>query len=100
MAYVDNVIAFLEECIFSDHKFAIYNYIDTPDLSMNELVSQVRWKLKQKKGVGVRIPKSTGLIIGYVADIVSGLTGKSFPISLIRVKNLFHILSLKVQKTT
>ena len=41
MAYVDNVIAFWK-VYFSDHKFAIYNYIDTPDLSMNELVSQVR----------------------------------------------------------
>ena len=42
MAYIGNVVAFLETCIATDQKYGIYNYVDTPDLTMNELVSAVR----------------------------------------------------------
>ena len=41
MAYIANIVAFLETCIATDHKYGVYNYVDTPDLTMNELVSQV-----------------------------------------------------------
>ena len=46
MAYIGNVVAFLETCIATEQKYGVYNYVDTPDLTMNELVSQVRAKLK------------------------------------------------------
>ena len=42
MAYIGNIVAFLETCIAADQKYGVYNYVDTPDLTMNELVSQVR----------------------------------------------------------
>ena len=44
MAYVENLSAFLVKCIESDEKYAVYNYVDTPDFTMNELVSLVRGK--------------------------------------------------------
>lgn len=86
MAYIGNVVAFLETCIATDHKYGVYNYVDTPDLTMNELVSQVRKKLKGKSGVGPRIPYWLGLILGYTADLVTQLSGKNLPVSSIRVK--------------
>ena len=86
IAYVGNVVAFLEACIASDKKFVIYNYVDTPDLTMNELVSLVRLTLKGKYGTGPRIPYWLACILGYTADFVSNLSGKSFPVSLIRIK--------------
>ena len=86
MAYIANIVAFLETCIATDHKYGVYNYVDTPDLTMNELVSQVRRKLKGKNGVGVRLPYLLGLILGYTADVISKLSGKNFPVSSIRVK--------------
>ena len=49
MAYIGNVVAFLEACIVTDQRYGVYNYVDTPDLTMNELVSQVKFKLNGKK---------------------------------------------------
>lgn len=85
MAYVENLAAFLVECLGSDEKYAVYNYVDTPDFTMNELVSLVRGKLHGKHSVGMRIPKLIGLMAGYVADFFSKF-GIKLPISLIRVK--------------
>ena len=56
MAYIGNVVAFLEICIATDQKYGVYNYVDTPDLTMNELVSLIRMRLNSKKGVGFRLP--------------------------------------------
>lgn len=85
MAYVENLAAFLVTCIESDEKYAVYNYVDTPDFTMNELVSLVRGKLRGSQSVGIRIPKFIGLIAGYTADILAKL-GIKLPISSIRVK--------------
>ena len=85
MAYVENLSAFLVKCIESDEKYAVYNYVDTPDFTMNELVSLVRGKLRGKPSVGIRIPKFIGLIAGYTADVIAKL-GVKLPISSIRVK--------------
>ena len=86
MAYIGNVVAFLEVCIATDQKYGVYNYSDTPDLTMNELVSQVRAELKGKKGVGPRLPYWLGLVLGYTADLVAKISGKNLPVSSIRVK--------------
>jgi len=86
MAYIGNIVAFLETCISCDLKYGLFNYVDTPDLTMNELVSQVRHILKGKNGVGPRLPYWLGMILGYVADGVAKLTGKNLPLSSIRVK--------------
>ena len=31
MAYIENIVAFLETCILTDQKYGVYNYVDTPD---------------------------------------------------------------------
>ncbi|MDC0131485.1 NAD(P)-dependent oxidoreductase [Alphaproteobacteria bacterium] len=85
MAYVENLSAFLVKCIESDEKYAVYNYVDTPDFTMNELVSLVRGKLRGKPSVGIRIPKFIGLMAGYTADTLAKL-GVKLPISSIRIK--------------
>jgi GlcNAc-P-P-Und epimerase len=85
MAYIGNIIAFLEACISTDQKYGLYNYVDTPDLTMNELVSQVRDKLNGKIGVGLRLPYWLGIILGYTADLVAKISGRDLPLSSIRV---------------
>jgi nucleoside-diphosphate-sugar epimerase len=85
MAYVENLSAFLVKCIESDEKYAVYNYVDTPDFTMNGLVSLVRGKLRGNPSVGIRIPKVIGLMAGYTADILAKL-GVKLPISSVRVK--------------
>lgn len=88
MAYVENVAAFLAHTSKSDvfgvgqH---IYNYIDKPDFDMNTLVSQIRFTLQGKVGVGPRLPVGVGKVIGQCFDLLATLTGRTFPISTIRV---------------
>ena len=86
MAYIGNIAAFLETCVTTKQKYGVYNYVDTPDLTMNELVSQVRQTLKGKRGVGLRLPYWFGILLGYVADAVAKLSGKNLPVSSIRVQ--------------
>ena len=86
MAYIGNIVAFLETCVASEQKYGIFNYVDTPDLTMKELVAQVRSKLNGKTGVGPRLPYWLGMVLGYTADLVAKLSGKNLPVSSIRVK--------------
>ena len=64
----------------------IYNYIDKPDFDMNTLVSEARKTLFKKNNVGYSLPAFLGIDIGYFADFVSKISGKTLPVSSIRVK--------------
>lgn len=100
MAYIGNIVAFLETCIATDRRYGVFNYVDTPDLTMNELVSQVRSNLKGKTGVGLRLPYWIGLILGYTADLISMVSGKNLPISSIRVKKFASSSEFKTAKSS
>lgn len=86
MAYVENVAAFLEASLSFESGIHIYNYIDKPDFDMNTLVCQTRNILFGKSNIGFRLPAFLGMAIGYFADFVSKVTGKTLPVSSIRVK--------------
>ena len=58
-------------------KYGVYNYVDTPDMTMNELVSQVRAKLKGRNNV-VSFTLLAWNNLGEIADIVSALTEKTY----------------------
>ena len=98
MAYIGNIVAFLESCVATEQKYGVYNYVDTPDLTMNELVSQVRAELNGKEGVGPRLPYWLGIILGYTADLVAKLSGKNLPVSSIRVKKFASSTEFKTAK--
>lgn len=100
MAYIDNLIAFLDVCAHTDIKYGIYNYVDTPDLSMNDLVSLVRLKLKGKHNVGLRLPLWLGILLGYIADIISFFAQKNLPISSIRIKKFVSSTEFMSKKNT
>lgn len=98
MAYIGNVVEFLIQCIQSEEDFKVYNYIDTPDLTINELVSIARRTLHDKKGPGFHLPYIIGLLAGYIADGISKVTGKRLPISSIRVKKFKSTTEFKSNK--
>lgn len=99
MAYIGNIVAFLESCVKTEQKYGVYNYIDTPDMTMNELVAQVRHKLKGKQGVGLRLPYWLGMILGHVADAFSKISGRNLPVSSIRVKKFTSSTEFKSAKS-
>lgn len=86
MAYVENVAAFIKDSILSDRRIGIFNYVDTPDLGMDELVRLARKRLFGKNNVGLRLPYWTGLTLGYIADALNRLPFVNLPISSIRVR--------------
>lgn len=98
MAYIGNIVAFLETCVATEQKYGVFNYVDTPDLTMNELVSQVRAKLKGLEGVGPRLPYWLGLILGYTADLVAKISRKNLPVSSIRIKKFASSTEFKSAK--
>jgi GlcNAc-P-P-Und epimerase len=86
MAYVDNVAAFFVHALDVAEGVHLYNYIDKPDYTMNELVRTVRRTLKGKDDVGPRLPLAAGLALGRLADGVARLLGRTLAVSHIRVK--------------
>ena len=55
---------------------------------MNSLVSETRKTLFGKNNVGLRLPAFLGVTIGYCADAIATLLGKTLPVSSVRVKKL------------
>lgn len=86
MAYVENVAAFLEHSLSFPPGIHTYNYIDKPDFDMNTLVGVVRKALGKSGGIAMRIPYGLGYLMGLGCDLVANITGKSLPVSSIRVK--------------
>jgi nucleoside-diphosphate-sugar epimerase len=86
MAYVENVAAFIEYSVKFKPGIHIYNYIDKPDFTMNNLVANVNQILSKPAKIGFRLPFTIGYMIGKCFDLMARLTGKRFAISSIRVK--------------
>lgn len=86
MAYIGNIIPFLYECVQVKQSYGVYNYVDTPNISMQELVSVVKKNLKQDNKKYPKIPYWLGMMIGYIADLIIKVSGKKLPISSIRVR--------------
>lgn len=86
MGYVLNLTKFLATLLqFAPGKF-VYNYADKPDLCMNELIKIFQNTLGKRSRNNFRIPYILGLIGGYSYDILAKITGKTYPISSIRIK--------------
>lgn len=90
MAYVENVAAFLEHAIGFNNGFHLYNYVDKPDFDMNLLVSRAKKILFGSGNVGIRLPAFIANLIGLFVDLLAKITGKSFPVSGIRIKKFME----------
>lgn len=86
MAYVENVAAFIEYAISFKPGVHIYNFIDKPDFTMNNLVVNVNRILGRSERISFRLPYTIAFLIGKGFDFVAALTGRQFAISSIRVK--------------
>ena len=86
MAYVENVAAFLEYSLTFKPGIHIYNYIDKPDFTMNQLVAHVIKLLGRSSEIKIHLPYWLGLLIGKIFDAFAFILNRKFPISAIRVK--------------
>ncbi|WP_156308017.1 NAD-dependent epimerase/dehydratase family protein [Sphingobacterium endophyticum] len=86
MSYVGNVVSFLEFLI--QHKregYNVYNYVDKPDFTTNDLVYHTG-EILGKKIPTTHIPYWIGMLGGYGFDVLAFLTRKKLTISSVRVK--------------
>ncbi len=86
MAYVGNIVAFVKFMI--DNKtegYNVFNYIDKPDVDMNDLVTHVE-KVLNKHIPQTHFPYWMGMMGGFCFDLLAKITGKKLTISSVRVK--------------
>jgi nucleoside-diphosphate-sugar epimerase len=86
MAYVGNVAEALIFSLTLDPGVHIFNYVDSPDMNMNELVALVNKSLGRLGSTGLRLPLPLAMAGGHVLDALARMSGRTFPISAIRVK--------------
>lgn len=86
MAYVGNVVAFVKYLLENvTTGYNVYNYIDKPDFTMNELVAHVG-KVMKKHIPATHFPYWLGMMGGYCFDLLAKITGKKLTVSSVRVK--------------
>lgn len=86
MAYVGNIVAFTKYLIENKTTgYNVYNYIDKPDFTMNELVGHVS-KVLGKHIPTTHFPYWLGMLGGYGFDLLAKITRKKLTISSVRVK--------------
>jgi nucleoside-diphosphate-sugar epimerase len=85
MAYVGNVAEFLHYSLSFGPGESVFNYADGPDMSTQEIVALVRTSLGRSPRTP-SVPLSIALPGAYALDVLARLTGKSFPVSAIRVR--------------
>lgn len=86
MAYVGNVVAFVKFMI--DEKlegYNVFNYVDKPDFTMNDLVAHVSMVLR-KHLPATHFPYVLGLLGGYCFDALALIIHKKMIISSVRIK--------------
>lgn len=99
MAYLGNVADFLKFCLNEKAGCEIYNYADKPDFSTNELTDVIYKNLDLKKPK-FSLPYPVGLGAGYVFDAVARISGKSLPISSVRVQKFCADTTAQAYKAT
>jgi len=86
MGFVLNLTSFLTTLLKSEPGQFVYNYADKPDLRIDELVRLTRNALGKRSDLSFRFPYVIGLLGGYAFDFLAKVTGKTYPISPIRIK--------------
>lgn len=86
MAYVGNVVAFTRYLMQHPSPGChVYNYVDKPDCTMNQLVSEVS-KVLGRHIPAIRLPYSIGMLGGYCFDLAAWMLRRPLTISSVRVK--------------
>lgn len=86
MAYVGNIVAFIKFLIENKTVgYNVYNYIDKPDFTMNELVDHVS-KVLKRHIPATHFPFWLGMMGGYCFDALAFVTKKKLTVSSVRVR--------------
>lgn len=91
MAYVGNVVSFIHFLINEKQDgYNVFNYVDKPDFTMNDLVYHVS-EVLNKHIPTTHFPYWLGMLGGCCFDLLARITGKKLSVSSIRVKKFCAI---------
>ena len=85
LAYVENLSHFLEYCLNNPKSTVTYNYVDTPNLKVIDLIKKI-YSILGRKHLNLHVPIIIGLTMGKIIDLVSFLSGVKLPVSFVRIK--------------
>lgn len=98
MSYVGNIVAFIEYLIKDKTTgLKVYNYVDKPDFTTNDLVYHTG-EILGKKIPTIHIPYWLGMCGGYGFDILAFLSRKKLSISSVRVKKFCAVTKYDSKK--
>ncbi|MBD1432229.1 NAD-dependent epimerase/dehydratase family protein [Sphingobacterium sp. DN00404] len=98
MSYIGNIVAFIWFLIEQKKNgYEVYNYVDKPDFTTNDLVRHTGQILK-KKIPTIRIPYWLGMFGGYGFDVLAFITRKKLNISSVRVKKFCAVTQFSSSK--
>lgn len=89
LSYIENIMAaslWLWERIGDDDAFAVYNWVEKPDMDSAQISRTVADALGKSYR---RIPLFIALTMAKPFDIMIAITGRNFPVSSARVRKLF-----------
>ena len=97
MAYVGNVAVFLAHSLTLGPGVHIANYVDGPDMTTRDLIVHINQCLGRPGSI-IRIPKSIAMAGGHLLDLVARKSGRSFPISAIRIRKFCETTQFKAER--
>ncbi len=98
MSYVGNVVAFIQFLIdYVKEGYNVYNYVDKPDFTTNDLVFHTG-KILNRKIPTIRVPYVIGLLGGYCFDLLALLSRKKLKISSVRIKKFCAVTQFDANK--
>jgi GlcNAc-P-P-Und epimerase len=97
MAYVGNVAAFLIHTLSLPAGVHTFNYVDLPDMSTRQLVDHVQRRLGYPPRL-LHLPRGLALTGGHVLDLLARLTGRTFPISAVRIRKFCENTQFRADK--
>ena len=97
MAYVGNVAAFLAHTLTLGPGIHIYNYVDSPDMNTRDLVVHIRRSLGKSPNAP-RLPRSVAMAGGHLLDVAARLSGRTFPISALRVRKFCESTQFRAER--
>ena len=85
MAYVGNLAAFLAHTLSLPPGVHTFNYVDMPDMSTRDIVAHVRRRLGYSQR-SLHFPRGPAMAGGHALDLLARMTGRTFPISAVRIR--------------
>lgn len=98
LSYIGNIVAFMEFLITEGKSgYEVYNYVDTPDFTTNDLVYHTSQVLG-KKIPTIQIPYALGMLGGYGFSALAWVLRKKLSISAVRIKKFCAVTQYDASK--